>query len=358
MFRHVWKPFRQTRLNSMQKPMPLSTLANLEQYLELEKVSENVYSNVSTLRVPFGGRGIFGGTLVAQSLYAALLNVDEKFRPISMHCNFLVAANTKSRIEYHVETLRDGKNFCSRQVKAKQNDQLIFLGSISFRSERLEGSSGASDSPKFSHYRQAPIVGKDIPSPEDCHEQTEVFMEWAKNSKDNVQLQKLAKNPQQLLDSYDAEPCKWRLPMDMFDLSQVAPEEFDKVVSDRVLRYWVKSKSDFKSPRFNDVAIAYISDYFFLSSNMRLNMQEMFTSSFSVSLDHTIHFYDKFDIDEWLSFSIRSKVCQDDRALVTGEIYSEGGKLVATVLQEGLQALPAHAQLEPQQRRSTIKAKL
>ena len=56
----------------------------------------------------------------------------------------------------------------------------------------------------------------------------------------------------------------------------------------------------------------------------------------TASLDHAMWFHRKFDINEWLIYSMRSPNISGSRCLGTGYIYDREGLLVATVVQEGL----------------------
>lgn len=52
-----------------------------------------------------------------------------------MHGYFLRAAHDSSPVEYHVEVLRDGKSYATREVKAMQDGKLIFVALVSFHIE-------------------------------------------------------------------------------------------------------------------------------------------------------------------------------------------------------------------------------
>jgi acyl-CoA thioesterase-2 len=56
----------------------------------------------------------------------------------------------------------------------------------------------------------------------------------------------------------------------------------------------------------------------------------------SASLDHTIWFHRPFRADEWLLYDQVSPSASGGRGLALGRLFSEDGRLVATVAQEGL----------------------
>ena len=56
----------------------------------------------------------------------------------------------------------------------------------------------------------------------------------------------------------------------------------------------------------------------------------------SASLDHTIWFHRPFRADQWLLYDQHSPSASGARGLGLGTVFTEDGRLVATVAQEGL----------------------
>jgi acyl-CoA thioesterase-2 len=56
----------------------------------------------------------------------------------------------------------------------------------------------------------------------------------------------------------------------------------------------------------------------------------------SASLDHTIWFHRPFRADEWFLYDQASPSASGARGLALGRVFTEDGRLVATVAQEGL----------------------
>jgi acyl-CoA thioesterase-2 len=56
----------------------------------------------------------------------------------------------------------------------------------------------------------------------------------------------------------------------------------------------------------------------------------------SASLDHAIWFHEPFRADEWLLYVQDSPKAAGARGFNRGSIYTQGGRLVASVAQEGL----------------------
>ncbi len=54
------------------------------------------------------------------------------------------------------------------------------------------------------------------------------------------------------------------------------------------------------------------------------------------SLDHSMWFYQPFEVHEWLLFIMQTQAASNGRGVAMGRIYREDGTLVAVVAQEGL----------------------
>jgi acyl-CoA thioesterase-2 len=54
------------------------------------------------------------------------------------------------------------------------------------------------------------------------------------------------------------------------------------------------------------------------------------------SLDHSMWFHEPFDISNWLLYAMDSPSASGARGFNRGEVFTEAGKLVASVTQEGL----------------------
>lgn len=315
--------------------------SSLESLLDLEQLSENTFINKSELFIPYRGRGLFGGTMAAQSVLASLMysnTLEKKWKPISIHCHFFHAAQPHPHLYYIVNSLKGGKNYCTNEVLLYQNDKLIFKATVSMQAYQLSGSASNMVG-QLDHHRKAPVIGKDIAHFDDMLTQTEGFKVWSKKAmgKEHLEYLKSKNNEETVIRCYNREPCIWKLPPDMFNLDLVSENERNVESSERTLRYWVKNKEILKDPSvFNWVSIAYISDYFYLSANMRLNMHEMFTTKFSVSLDHIIYFNEEIDTSSYFNYNIKNIKAGENRSIMFGEMFSQDGTLAATTIQEGL----------------------
>lgn len=323
----------------------LDARSGLERLLDLRQTAEDTFVSTGELFSPYrsgsAGSGLFGGTMAAQATLAALryTNTQEKrWKPISLHCHFLHAAKTTPALCYKVLPLKEGKNYCTREVSLYQNERLIYKAMLTLQACQLEGSASNMEG-QLDHQSKAPVVGVDIQHPDEMYTQSDLFRIWSKRAMNIPHLEYLKgeKAEEEIIKCYEREPFTWRLPLDMFELEKVSEAERAKDPAERVLRYWVKTKEKLSEPHvFNWVSLAYVSDYFFLSTNMRLNMREMFTTKFSVSLDHTIYFNDEIDTSEFFSYNVRSIKSGENRSIMKGEMFSYTGQLAATTVQEGL----------------------
>ncbi|ODV94866.1 hypothetical protein PACTADRAFT_76467 [Pachysolen tannophilus NRRL Y-2460] len=313
----------------------------IESYLSLKEVSKDVFENSHPFKVPFGNHGIFGGCFISQSLHAATLTVDAKFRPYSIHCNFLVAGDPTLSLRYRVERLRDGKNYSHREVKVYQEGKLTFICTVSFQSRKLEGSA-ADLGPQLRHQKDAPIIGKDVLAPEAMIDAREAFLKWYAIILNKLKLENMPSG-EEILSQVSPNACEWRLPEDYMDYGKIPEAEKAAFLSDnppnpanKTFRHWFRARPTIKDPRFHEIALAYGSDMFLLSVTNRAFLRHFASAKFSVSLDHTIYFHEEFKADEWMCFCVRNTRTGDNRSLVTADVFTREGKIAATVVQEGL----------------------
>jgi acyl-CoA thioesterase II len=141
------------------RPPPVNpSQSEIENVLELTQLSDidpNLFTNTRPQWHPPGGRGIFGGAAIAQTLSAAQKTVDPDFTVHSMHCYFVLAGNAEIPVIYHVERVRSGKSFATRTVQARQRGKVIFTTTMSFVRQNSGGAT------KVEHFVPMP----DVPGP-------------------------------------------------------------------------------------------------------------------------------------------------------------------------------------------------
>ena len=111
---------------------PASAATDIRSALSLEKIDENLFRSKS-LWTPPGARGVYGGQIIGQALIAAHATVDYHTKSVhSLHSYFLLAGDSSLPAIYHVERVRDGKSFSTRNVQVKQRGRAIFSCLVSF----------------------------------------------------------------------------------------------------------------------------------------------------------------------------------------------------------------------------------
>jgi acyl-CoA thioesterase-2 len=88
-------------------------------------------------------------------------------------------------------------------------------------------------------------------------------------------------------------------------------------------------------PLLHACVVAYASDMTLLDTTM-LPHGLTFNREFMASLDHAMWFHRPLRADEWLLYDQQSPTASGARGLAFGSIFSHDGRLVVSVVQEGL----------------------
>ncbi|TAK82833.1 MAG: acyl-CoA thioesterase II [Aquabacterium sp.] len=272
--------------------------------LDLETIEHGIYRGSSR---NFFGKNVFGGQVLGQALMAACRTVEDRL-PHSMHGYFLRAGDVKAPIVYQVENIRDGKSFCTRNVKGIQHGENIFLMSASFavKEEGLE---------------------HQVPMPE---------VEGPEGVPSEHDLRKLVAPmiPEKIRAVFERER-----PIEIRPIDPVNP--FAPVKKDPRRAHWMRAQSRLPDdPLLHMCILAFASDFALMGTAMlphgvsftQANMQ-------SASLDHALWFHRDFRVDEWLLYEMDAPNASASRGMNFGRIFRQDGTLVATVAQEGLMRL-------------------
>jgi acyl-CoA thioesterase-2 len=285
--------------SSMSMSGPLEELVNL---LNVEAVANNVFMGQSQ---DIGFAAVFGGQVLGQALHAALKTVEEGRPPHSLHSYFLRPGNAGLPIRYEVARIRDGKSFTTRQIIAYQREEPIFQMSASFA--RLENG--------LEHQPFMPLV---LPP-----DQVPSNQELAQSFRDRI--------PTRLREHFTSEPALERRTLNPID-------PFHPEKTEPIHLYWLKTTgrlSDDMSLHF--AILAYTSDYGPLSTTLRPHGVSVFSDRLqAATLDHSIWFHRPFRVDEWLLYTLESPTASAARGFARGQIFSQDGRLIASVAQEGL----------------------
>lgn len=279
----------------------MKTIKELIDLITLEKIDSQTFVG-DNYKTPWGR--VFGGQVLGQSLHAAYQTVPEDRFAHSMHGYFILAGDIDEPITYEVDTIRDGGSFTTRRVVAMQKGKAIFNMSASFQL-RQEG---------FSHQLSMPNV---LP-PEVLLPDIEQFA-VLKDSLPGLYKRLTIMHPNAI---------EFR-PVESLELLQRA----------RPYRHvWIKTKEkvELDLPMQHQL-LAYASDYNLLTTSALPHLDKVFTQPvFFASLDHAIWFHRDFRIDKWLLYAVESPSSSNSRGFSKGNIFDREGRLIASVVQEGL----------------------
>lgn len=260
--------------------------------LDLEKIDGDIFRGRV---IPSTLSRTFGGQVAAQCLVAATRTVGTEYQVHSLHGYFVAPGRSEEPTLYIVERIRDGRSFCSRQVKAVQHEKPIFIMQASFHVRTDEG-------------------------PEHSDEMRRV-----------VPPEEVVVNREELPPVRKALFDEWR----EWDLRVVPEGDFEPnkyAASQQVV--WFKSKARLPDDEtFHVCTLAYMSDMTLLSSALVPHRGEQYQEA---SLDHAMWFLRPFRADEWLLYDQVSPSAHAGRAITHGRIFNQAGELVAVVTQEGL----------------------
>jgi len=272
--------------------------------LALEQIEVGLYRGRS--RVPPSQR-VFGGEVAAQSLAAAGATVPEGRGVHSLHAYFLRAGDPSLPIVYWVEPIRDGGSYTTRRVTAQQRGEAIFMLSASF------------SAPEDGLTHQLPRL--DAPDPTDLP------------------------GPEEAMASTDGMVRDWftgiamRHPFDLrFDgeLPRVATARGERVAPHQ--RFWLRSREPLPDdPLVHACAATYASDMLLLSTSVALHGTMFGVPELRfASLDHAVWFHGPFRADDWLYYDQEGTWAASGRALCQGRMFDRTGRLVVSVVQEGM----------------------
>jgi acyl-CoA thioesterase II len=247
---------------------------------------------------------VFGGQVAGQALVAAGRTVPPERNVHSLHAYFLRPGDPEVPIIYLVDRIRDGRSFTTRRVVAIQHGKAIFTLSASFQVPE-EGGEHQFPMPK-------------APAPED----TPLWQDRLKEYGDRVPARWLRPRPVEI--RYVGDP-----PWTTVDSDQ--PREPRAMVWMRAVG-WLPD-----DPLLHVCAVAYASDMTLLDSvllGQGLAWDESQVTG--ASLDHAMWFHGPFRADEWLLYEQEAPVSSHARGLARGQIFRQDGKLVVSVVQEGL----------------------
>jgi acyl-CoA thioesterase II len=275
--------------------------AELLTILDLERIEENIFRGRSP---QLGSRHVFGGLVVAQALVAAARTVEGR-APHSLHGYFLLLGDPAVPIVYEVDRIRDGKSFTTRRCNAIQHGRAIFSLSASFQIEEA-GLEHAVSMPK-------------VPLPESLPTETEMRRRFGAAMPDAMRRWFAQDRP------IEVRPV---------DLSRYVRHQAGALEQQVWLRATGLLPDD---PAIHRAVLAYLSDMTLLGAALGAHGHSVFDTGLQVaSLDHALWFHRPFRADDWLLYAQDSPNSCGARGLARGLLFSLDGRLVASVVQEGL----------------------
>ncbi|GAA2402961.1 acyl-CoA thioesterase II [Streptomyces glaucosporus] len=282
---------------------PHSPTERLVDLLDLERIEENIFRGHSPDE-PL--QRVFGGQVAGQALVAAGRTTDGD-RPVhSLHAYFLRPGVPGVPIVYMVERVRDGRSFTTRRVVAVQQGRTIFNLTASFH----RGEQG------FEH--QLPMPG--VPDPESLPKLADEVREHLGTLPES--LERMAHH--QPFDIRYVERLRW------------TPQELEGVEPRSAV--WMRAVGPLgDDPLVHTCAVTYASDMTLLDA-VRLPVEPLWgPRGFDMaSLDHAMWFHHPFRADEWFLYQQESPVATGARGLARGQIFDRRGRLLVSVMQEGL----------------------
>lgn len=286
--------------------IPADPIADLVDVLNLKRLSETTYVG-RTQWMPHGR--VFGGQVLSQSLIAAIDSVPVGRSVHSLHSYFLRPGDISKEITFEVENLRDGKSFSARRVKALQDDLPIFVLSCSFQ-EPAKG---------VAHQEQMP---ENLPDPMTLPSASD------------------------LLSKFDHPATNYWSKARPFDLRHVSEPVYLKPAKEQIANQliWFRAISPLPlEERIQTAALAYASDYTILESILKKHSLSWAHPGLNTaSLDHAIWFHEKPNVNDWMLYVQHSPAAQSGRGLALGSIFSQDGKLLASIAQEGMVRVPEY----------------
>jgi acyl-CoA thioesterase-2 len=269
--------------------------------LDLEVIEDNLFRGRQPATLL---QRVFGGQVAAQALAAANHTVPDRYQVHSLHSYFLRPGDTAVPIVYDVEGVREGRSFATRRVIARQHGRPIFAMTLNFQVPE----------PGLDHQDPMP----DVPAPEDCPSLAEA-------------------SPSSGRDTEEWEREWAALEVRHAGHSGTGGGIVDPSVAGRA-RLWIRVNGTLPEDHLSHLAaFTYSSDMTLLGAT--LVPHDLYIGSpgmQAASLDHTIWFHRPFRADEWWLYDQVTPSASGGRGLAMARVFSQDGRLVASVAQEGL----------------------
>jgi acyl-CoA thioesterase-2 len=279
----------------------MTALKELLDLLDLEQIEVNIFRGRSPEERQ---QRVFGGQVAGQALVAAGRTVPSDRHVHSLHAYFIRPGDPTVPLVYTVDRVRDGRSFTTRRVSAIQHGKVIFTLSASFQIFE--------EGPEH----QPPMP--EVPDPESLP----TFRERLAAIFGPLANDFMRKRP---VDLRHVTPLTWEAARDP---ELVGPES----------RVWLRIDGELPDdPLLHVCLMTYASDMTLLDTVL-LNQGLAWGDRkiMGASLDHAMWFHRPFRADRWLLYAQDTPNASGARGLARGQVFTQEGELVVSVVQEGL----------------------
>ncbi|WP_319454239.1 MULTISPECIES: acyl-CoA thioesterase II [unclassified Mycobacterium] len=280
--------------------MSAGDCAELLATLDLRRVDDDTFTGAHPSRNPVR---TFGGQMMAQAFVAASRTVPDGLPPSALSMHFIAGGDPGQDLEFHVVRLRDERRFANRRVDVLQDGVLLGCALVS----HLSGGRGL----------EHDIAAPEVESPENLPKIGELLRGYEEKVPHFVSA---------------LRPIEWRYTNDP---AWVMRDKGERLAHNRV---WMKTEGDMPDdPVVHAAALVYSSDTTVLDSIITTHgLSWGFDRIFAVSMNHSVWFHRPVRFDEWVLYSTSSPVAAESRGLGTGHFFDRSGRVIATVVQEGI----------------------
>ncbi|OBG23870.1 acyl-CoA thioesterase II [Mycolicibacterium celeriflavum] len=241
---------------------------------------------------------IVGGHIAGQALMAASRTAPGRM-PHSAHVYYVRAGDARYPVDLYVDVARDGGTLSTRQVTARQNDQILLEALVSL------------SAPVESLDYQQPIP--EVAEPDSLPPVQEQLAGFADE-----------------LDGYWVRPQP-------FDLRYVDPPPRLAVEAEtpspRLRMWWRPSESVPADEVLHSCLLAYLSGTTMVETALAMRSATPI-GTFNALIDHALWFHRPADLSDWILSDQFSPSSIAGRGLTTSTMYNRAGQLVCLATQE------------------------
>jgi acyl-CoA thioesterase-2 len=280
--------------------VPLGDFEELLAVLDLNRIDDNTFVGSHPSKNP---PRTFGGQMMAQAFVAASRSLTRECPPGALSAHFIAGGDPAKDLEFHVVRLRDERRFANRRVDVMQDGELLTTAMVSF----VDGGRGLEHG----------IAPPDVPDPLSLPKIGDLLRGYEETVPQFVNA---------------LQPIEWRYTNDPAWVMRDKGERLDHN------RVWLKTEGALpEDPVLHAAALVYSSDTTVLDSIITTHgLSWGFDRIFAATVNHSVWFHRPIRFDEWVLYSTSSPVAAESRGLGTGHFFDRSGRLLATVVQEGI----------------------